>query len=110
MSIFPILQKYRHWRAVSQNMHDSDKKGFTASPSFLAGVQVGSFSSPANADSLVARLRLEGLSAYKEQVRSSGSVIYRVRVGPYLERDEAIRVDQQINDRHSIDGVVMSAD
>jgi cell division septation protein DedD len=33
-----------------------------------------------------------------------------VRVGPYLERDEAIRVDKQINDRHSIDGVVMSAD
>jgi DedD protein len=73
-------------------------------------VQVGSFSTPANADSLVARLRLEGLSAYKEQVSSSGSVIYRVRVGPYLERDEAIRVDKQINDRHSIDGVVMSAD
>ena len=69
-------------------------------------VQVGSFSSPANADSLVARLRLEGLSAYKEQLTSSGSVIYRVRVGPYLERDEAIRVDQLINDRHSIDGVV----
>ena len=73
-------------------------------------VQVGSFSSPANADSLVARLRLEGLSAYKEQVSSSGSVIYRVSVGPYLERDEAIRVDKHINDRHSIDGVVMIAD
>lgn len=73
-------------------------------------VQVGSFSSSANADGLVAQLRLEGLSAYKEQVSRSGSVIYRVRAGPYLERDEAIRVDKQINDRLSIDGVVMSAD
>lgn len=73
-------------------------------------VQVGSFSSPANADSLVARLRLEGLSAYKEQVNSSGSTIYRVRVGPYLERNEAINADQKINEKLSIDGVVMSAD
>jgi len=72
-------------------------------------VQVGSFSSAANADKLVARLRLESLSAYKEQVNSAGSTIYRVRVGPFLERDEAIRVDTLINDRLSIDGVVMSA-
>ena len=73
-------------------------------------VQVGSFSSAANADKLVARLRLESLSAYKEAVTSSGSTIYRVRVGPFTERDEAIRVDKLINDRLSLDGVVMSAD
>ena len=73
-------------------------------------VQVGSFSSSSNADNLVARLKLEGLSAYKEAVNSGGATIYRVRVGPYIERDEAIRVDGQINDRLSIDGVVMSAD
>lgn len=73
-------------------------------------VQVGSFSSSPNADNLVARLKLEGLSAYKEAVSSNGSTIYRVRVGPFIEREEAIRVDKQINDRLSIDGVVMSAD
>ena len=73
-------------------------------------VQVGSFSSTPNADNLVARLKLEGLSAYKEAVSSGGSTIYRVRVGPFIERDEAIRVDKRINDRLSIDGVVMSAD
>lgn len=73
-------------------------------------VQVGSFSSTPNADNLVARLKLEGLSAYKEAVSSGGSTIYRVRVGPFIERDEAIRVDKRINDLLSIDGVVMSAD
>jgi len=73
-------------------------------------VQVGSFSSAANADNLVARLRLESMTAYKEQVSSSGSTIYRVRVGPFLEREEAIRVDKQLMERMSIDGVVMSAD
>ncbi len=72
-------------------------------------VQVGSFSSAANADRLVARLRLDSMTAYKEEVSSSGSTIYRVRVGPFLEREEAIRVDKQVMERMSIDGVVMSA-
>jgi cell division septation protein DedD len=58
----------------------------------------------------VARLRLEGLSAYKESVSSGSSTVYRVRVGPFIERDEAISVDQRVNDRLGIDGVVMSAD
>ena len=73
-------------------------------------VQVGSFSNAANADKLVARLRLDSMTAYKEEISSSGSTIYRVRVGPFLEREEAIRVDKQIMERMSIDGVVMSAD
>jgi DedD protein len=73
-------------------------------------VQVGSFSNATNADKLVARLKLESLTAYKEQVTSSGNVIYRVRVGPFLEREEAIQADTLIRDRMSIDGVVMSAD
>lgn len=73
-------------------------------------VQVGSFSAPGNAETLVARLRGDGLSAYTEAVSASGSTIYRVRVGPYLERDEALRVDRLINERFSLDGVVMSAD
>ena len=73
-------------------------------------VQVGSFSSAANADNLVARLKLESMTAYKEQVSSSGNVIYRVRVGPFLEREEALRADTLISERLAIDGVVMSAD
>lgn len=73
-------------------------------------VQVGSFSNAANADKLVARLKLESMTAYKEQVSSSGNVIYRVRVGPFLEREEALRTDTLIRERLAIDGVVMSAD
>jgi DedD protein len=73
-------------------------------------VQVGSFSAAGNAEMLVERLRAEGLSAYQEAVSSSGSTIYRVRVGPFLERDEAIRVDDLVGERLSLDGVVMSAD
>jgi DedD protein len=73
-------------------------------------VQVGSFSAAGNADALVQRLRAEGLSAYQETVSSAGSTVYRVRVGPYIERDEAIQADALIDARLSLDGVVMSAD
>jgi DedD protein len=72
--------------------------------------QVGSFSSSDNADKLVERLRSEGLSAYRETVTSAGSVIYRVRAGPYVDRDEAIRVNGLVKERLSLEGVVMSAD
>jgi cell division septation protein DedD len=71
---------------------------------------VGSFSNAENADNLVARLRLESLSAYKEEITRSGSAVFRVRVGPFLEREDAIKADQKIAERLSIDGVVMSAD
>jgi DedD protein len=73
-------------------------------------VQVGSFSSAANAEQLVAALRLDGLSAYQETVTSSGSKIFRVRVGPYLQREEAIRTERRVREERSLNGVVMSAD
>jgi DedD protein len=73
-------------------------------------VQLGSFSNSANAEKPVERVRAEGFSAYKEEISGSGATIHRVRVGPFLERDEAIRVDGLIGQRLSVDGVVMSAD
>jgi DedD protein len=73
-------------------------------------VQVGSFSSAANAEKLVASLRLDGLSAYQETVSSSGSSIYRVRIGPFLQREEAMRLERRVREKRSLDGVVMSAD
>ncbi len=73
-------------------------------------VQLGSFSSAANAEKLVASLRLDGLSAYSEMVSSSGSSIYRVRIGPFLQREEAMRVESQVRQKNSLDGVVMSTD
>jgi DedD protein len=72
-------------------------------------VQVGSFSSAANAERLVERLRQKSFSAYSETVSSSGSTIYRVRVGPYLARDEAIQAGGRIRQDLSLEGVVMSA-
>jgi len=73
-------------------------------------VQVGSFSDSSNAERVVSQLKAEGMSAYQETVKTSSSSIFRVRVGPFLEREEALRVRQLLSERLSIDGVVMSSD
>ena len=73
-------------------------------------VQVGSFSEESNAIRLVKQLQDDKQSAYRESVTSGGSLIYRVRVGPFLEREEALLTRQQLSERMAIDGVVMSAD
>lgn len=73
-------------------------------------VQVGSFSSEDNARDLVSRLRASGLSAFDETLRTGTSIIYRVRVGPYLDRAKALEAEQKIADEMGIDGVVMSSD
>jgi DedD protein len=73
-------------------------------------VQLGSFSDATNAERLVQKIRNAGLNAYQEKVTSGAVSIFRVRVGPFLEREEALRTSQQLSEQYSVDGVVMSAD
>lgn len=74
-------------------------------------VQVGTFSSGEKADGLVARLKLEGHSAYREAIERNGKTLYRVRVGPFVERDEAGRVNERVRRMEGFQqSVVMSAE
>lgn len=74
-------------------------------------VQLGSFGESSNAENLVKQVRAQGLSAYSERVSSSsGAAINRVRVGPFLEREDASKAQQSLKSSLSINGVVMSAD
>lgn len=71
-------------------------------------VQVVSLSSKANALVLRDKLRKGGFSTQVEQVRVEGKTHYRVRVGPFLQRDEADRARKQIAERFKQNGRVMS--
>ena len=73
-------------------------------------VQVGTFSSAENAQKLVGRLKASGLSAYEESVRTDSAVMYRVRVGPFLDRAGALEAERRVASETGIDGVVMSSD
>jgi len=97
-------------RVVDQ-MPDPSAPAEVATDSLMRWVvQVGSFSDSTNAERLVEQLRTEGMNAYQETVTSSSTSIFRVRVGPFLEREEAIRIRQLLAERLSINGVVMGAD
>lgn len=71
-------------------------------------VQVGSFSSEQNALRLRDRIRKEGFATQVEKVVVSGKTHFRVRVGPYLERDEADRDRDQLAARLDLKGRVLS--
>lgn len=75
-------------------------------PSGAAGtvyLQVGAFSQPANAQSLVARInsQLGAAGAPPAQVEQSNN-LYRVRIGPYPDRQSAMNDVQLVSDRIGI--------
>jgi DedD protein len=69
-------------------------------------VQVGSFSNPKSADALVAELRLSGLSAFSEKVTSASGSVYKVRIGPELDRDKASEMARKVKSEHQLDAFV----
>ena len=59
-------------------------------------LQVGSFSSKKNADQLVKRLRAKKFPAFHEQATVNRKTVFRVRVGPELDRKLAERMQDRI--------------
>ncbi|MGM0595066.1 MAG: SPOR domain-containing protein [Pseudomonadota bacterium] len=70
-------------------------------------VQVGSFSRSANAMGLRDKLRQQGFTAFVEKLRSGGSSVYRVRVGPELRREAAEAQREKIKSEMALEGLVM---
>lgn len=59
-------------------------------------VQVGSFSNIMNAKNLVQILIKKGYAAYIEEIKSSGQLSYRVRVGKLQTRQEALDLERKL--------------
>ena len=69
-------------------------------------MQVGSFSKSKSAEDLVAKLRLAGLSAFSEKISSSSGTVYKVRIGPELDRDRAAELARKVKAEHKLDTYV----
>jgi DedD protein len=87
-----------------------EKKPAPVAPGPLDGwvVQAGSFSSEDNATGLRSRLRKAGFATQVEKVRIEGKVLYRVRIGPFLEKREADEVRLMLEKKMQIKGHVLS--
>jgi DedD protein len=73
-------------------------------------VQAGVFGEQANAENLVFRLRDAGYRASSVAVTGSNGVVHKVRIGPLIERQDAVQISESIKRDLDIDGMVMSAD
>jgi DedD protein len=65
------------------------KAAAPASTTGMWAVQLGSFSSQANAERLAADLRKNGYAAFLSQLNTASGSLHRVRVGPQKDRESA---------------------
>lgn len=68
----------------------------TADP-FLYFVQAGAFRSPEDAEAQRAKLSLMGIDARVTEREQSGRQVWRVRIGPFENRDQADRQKQELD-------------
>lgn len=72
-------------------------------------VQVVAYSKRADADKLRDRLRKAGFDSYVDDVKSGGQTLWRVRVGPMTQHDNAVSTVQHIKSKFSrLKAVVVS--
>ncbi|MCA1790902.1 MAG: SPOR domain-containing protein [Thioalkalivibrio sp.] len=71
-------------------------------------VQVGSFGREENAREQAQRLRAEGFAAFVERASASGRGVWRVKVGPRAQRDEALRLRDEVQRRMDVSGIVIA--
>ena len=71
-------------------------------------VQLASLSSESNAVALRDRLRRAGFTAFVERVRVNGKPVFRVRVGPELDRDRAEALRRRLQQTRNLRGIVLA--
>ena len=71
-------------------------------------IQLGSFSSGENAQSLSEKLRKAGYPAFVEPLKKNGRISYRVRVGPEIKRSDAESLLKILKDKMDLDGIIVN--
>jgi DedD protein len=71
-------------------------------------VQLGALASESDANTLRARARSAGFTAFVERVVTDNGPLWRVRVGPEVQRANAEKLKAQIANKLQIDGVIVS--
>ncbi|WP_024328056.1 SPOR domain-containing protein [Thioalkalivibrio sp. AKL19] len=71
-------------------------------------VQVGSFRGEDNAREQVSRLRDAGWPAFIDDSTADGRPIYRVKVGPLAQREEAVKLGERLEDELELSGIVVA--
>lgn len=68
----------------------------TGSDAFTYFVQAGAFARPEDAEQQRAKLAMQGLAARVTEREQSGRTVYRVRLGPFEQKDDAEAAQQRL--------------
>ena len=79
----------------------------TAASTYL--VQAGSFSTENNAKLLVERLKKKNLPAQMSVAQTANGPVYRVTVGPNLNRAKAEQIQKEMAEQDGVKGMIMQA-
>jgi DedD protein len=71
-------------------------------------VQLGAFSERPRADALAATMRDAGFPAFVQRAEMANGVLYRVRIGPFADRDEAEGLLRQVAEASGERAVVVA--
>ena len=71
-------------------------------------VQVGTFSNTDNANHLRDKLKSRGHTVHMESVTLAGKKALRLRVGPFRDKEQAVKAQAQIRKELRVQGVVQS--
>lgn len=71
------------------------------------GVQLGSFSDRTKAVALRDQLRADGYQSVLTDVKGLTGVSTRVAIGPMIERDDATRLERELEKRYGMDVIVV---
>lgn len=97
-----------HKKADKSKKHDKqDAPSKAESTGFEWFIQAGSFSSEANANLLVQRLKTHGFPAFHETVKSAERALYRVRLGPYTDKQLAAQAKSKLEQKETIRALIV---
>ena len=71
-------------------------------------IQFGSFMKEENAVNLLEQLRNRGYAAFITPVQLDANSLYKVRVGPQLDRDESLQIQARIESEFSLKGILIN--
>jgi DedD protein len=70
-------------------------------------LQVATVSNPAKADELRDKLLASGEKAYVKKLEAGGKVLYRVSIGPNVERAQLEKIQPQIDSRFGVKSLIV---
>jgi len=70
-------------------------------------VQLAAMSSQGDANALRDKLRANGFDGFVDTVQAGGKQLWRVRAGPQTQRDDAVRLREQIKTKLGVDGNIV---